>query len=270
MIRVLIVLLIFPFSIYSQGKAIIDDPDGYTNVRIKPAGKVIDKIYEHEIFTVQSKDGDWWSVELFNGTAGYVHNSRVEIIEIDNCSWCWDPNLYIPTPKGVLLGSGYRPERISKNKYLVSETRVGLLNQDQKQLEVPAVDHAFIDIGENEIIIELLVWLPKDNNWKMEFLPFKKFIISRNEPSDLQEFMVLSPAYQSADVLQNFLSEYTKSPALNAGEFEGAMYKLFMAAISGYPEAKDLLKNHNFVLDGHVQIDYGKLISYLSYYEENK
>ena len=55
MIRTLLILLFFPLYLYSQEKAIINDPDGYTNVRNAPAGKVIDKIYEYEIFTIQSK-----------------------------------------------------------------------------------------------------------------------------------------------------------------------------------------------------------------------
>jgi len=241
MIRTLLILLFFPLYLYSQEKAIINDPDGYTNVRNAPAGKVIDKIYEYEIFTIQSKEGNWWSVKLFNGTTGYVHSSRVEILDVSNCSWCWEPNLHIPTPKGAILATGYRPERISKNKYEISETRIGLKNYDQKLLEVRAADHAFIELRENEIIIELLAWLPKDNSWKMGFLPLKKYIISRNDPLDLRESMVLSPAYQSSEVLQKFLSEYVENPPSNAGEFEGAMYKLFMAALAGYPEAKEML-----------------------------
>ena len=270
MIRVLIILLIFPLTIYSQDKAIIDDPDGYTNVRDKPAGKVIDKIYENEIFTVESQNGDWWSIKLFNGSDGFVHNSRVKLINTSSCNWCWDVNLYIPTPNGTILATGYRPERVSKNKYLISETRIGLINNDQKLIEVRAADHAYIDIGENEVTIESLVWLPTDDSWRMGFLPLKKMVINMNYPTDLKESMVLSPAYQSSEVLQSFLTEYSKAPALNAGEFEGAMYKLFMAAIAGYPEAKNMLKNHNIVLDGHIQVDYGKLLKYLSYYEKNK
>jgi len=268
--RTLLILLIFPLYLYSQDKAIINDPDGYTNVRNEPAGKVIDKIYQYEIFTLQPKEGSWWSVKLFNGTTGYVHSSRVEIIDINNCSWCWEPSLHIPTPKGAILATGYRPERISKNKYVVSETRIGLTNEDQKLIEVRAADHANIEIREDEIIIESLVWLPKDDSWKRGFLPLKKFIISRNEPLDFRESMVLSPAYQSSEVLQKFLSEYVESPPANAGEFEGAMYKLFMAALAGYPEANEMLENHDFILDGYLQIDHSKLLKYLSYYEENQ
>ena len=45
--------------------------------------------------------------------------------------------------KGAILATGYRPERISKNKYEISETRIGLKNYDQKLLEVRAADHCF-------------------------------------------------------------------------------------------------------------------------------
>lgn len=55
--RTILILLIFPLYLYSQDKAIINDPDGYTNVRNQPAGNVIDKIYEYEILLCSQKRG---------------------------------------------------------------------------------------------------------------------------------------------------------------------------------------------------------------------
>ncbi|TPN84521.1 hypothetical protein [Aquimarina algicola] len=74
-----------PKPVYS--KALINDPDGYTNVRnIK--GEILFKIQDGEEFMV-SKDGknrigdsykkDWWFV-AFKGKNGWIHKSRVEII----------------------------------------------------------------------------------------------------------------------------------------------------------------------------------------------
>lgn len=61
-------------------KAVINDPDGYTNVR---EGKsvsyaIIAKIYENEVFyAYPSTTSDWYPVITYDGIKGYVHNSRI-------------------------------------------------------------------------------------------------------------------------------------------------------------------------------------------------
>ena len=59
----------------------INDPDGYTNVREGKSSKseILFKIYEDEKFIIQNNEGDWWLIE-FNGSHGYINNSRVSII----------------------------------------------------------------------------------------------------------------------------------------------------------------------------------------------
>lgn len=59
----------------------INDPDGYTNVREGKSSKseILFQIYEDEKFIIQNNEGDWWLIE-FNGNQGYIHNSRVSII----------------------------------------------------------------------------------------------------------------------------------------------------------------------------------------------
>ncbi len=67
----------------SYEKAVINDPDGYTNVR---EGKsvnydVIAKIYENEVFyAYPSNTSNWYPVITKNGTKGYVHNSRISFL----------------------------------------------------------------------------------------------------------------------------------------------------------------------------------------------
>lgn len=71
----------------SYKKAVINDPDGYTNVR---EGKsvnydVIAKIYENEVFyTYPSNSSNWYPVITKNGTKGYVHNSRISFLSNNN------------------------------------------------------------------------------------------------------------------------------------------------------------------------------------------
>lgn len=64
--------------------AVINDSDGYTNLREKPTtkSKVIRKILEDEKFQIIEKKNDWWLIkELKNGKKGFIHKSRIKIIK---------------------------------------------------------------------------------------------------------------------------------------------------------------------------------------------
>ena len=63
--------------------AIIQDPDGYTNVRngMSTNAKIIDRLFEGEHYEVfPSSDNNWWVVYTQSNVKGYVHKSRIKII----------------------------------------------------------------------------------------------------------------------------------------------------------------------------------------------
>jgi hypothetical protein len=63
--------------------AIIQDPDGYTNVRngMSTNSKIIDRLFEGEHYEVfPSSDNNWWAVYTQSNVKGYVHKSRIKII----------------------------------------------------------------------------------------------------------------------------------------------------------------------------------------------
>jgi hypothetical protein len=81
-----------PDDIYAQntegyGFAIINDKDGYTNVRGEPnaQSKIVGKIKEGELFHCFGDEShkDWFSVSFNgnNGFWGYVHKSRITFVE---------------------------------------------------------------------------------------------------------------------------------------------------------------------------------------------
>lgn len=61
----------------------IDDPDGYTNVREQNNinSKIILTVKENEEFKIIDKTGDWWKILTKDGTVGYMHKSRINIIK---------------------------------------------------------------------------------------------------------------------------------------------------------------------------------------------
>ena len=66
-----------------ETRAVIDDPDGFTNVRAEPNAKsaVVAKVKRGEVFTftfeVSSRDSEWCAVTLASGKKGYMHADRV-------------------------------------------------------------------------------------------------------------------------------------------------------------------------------------------------
>ena len=63
-------------------RAEINDPDGYTNVRILPStkGQILDKIRSGEIFYTHYQTTNWWYVKTPRNRIGYMHRSRIKLI----------------------------------------------------------------------------------------------------------------------------------------------------------------------------------------------
>jgi hypothetical protein len=55
----------------------IQDPDGYSNLRDKPDGSIVRKVYPDERFEVVGQSGRYKLVEFNDGSKGYIHESRV-------------------------------------------------------------------------------------------------------------------------------------------------------------------------------------------------
>lgn len=55
----------------------INDPDGYSNLRDAPKGNVIKRVLDSERFEVIGEENGYKKIRLKDGTAGYMHSSRV-------------------------------------------------------------------------------------------------------------------------------------------------------------------------------------------------
>ena len=62
--------------------AVIDDPDGFTNVRSgrSASSPVVAKVTRHEQFFTYKQKGDWWEVRTRDGITGYMHASRIRVL----------------------------------------------------------------------------------------------------------------------------------------------------------------------------------------------
>ena len=63
-----------------RGDYSINDPDGYTNLRATPGGKIIRKVYENETFDIIQPGEPYSKIKLTDGTVGYLHNSRIKSV----------------------------------------------------------------------------------------------------------------------------------------------------------------------------------------------
>ena len=83
--------------------AVIDDPDGYTNVRSGPAETfpVIGRVNEGEIFTTYPQTNAWWQVRTADSRVGFMERSRIRLVEPHRVAETDGPaNLPAATPPG--------------------------------------------------------------------------------------------------------------------------------------------------------------------------
>lgn len=62
----------FPVEYY-----IVQDTDGWSNLRETPGGTVLKKVFDYEKFKVIGHEKKHKKIKLGNGTIGYIHKSRV-------------------------------------------------------------------------------------------------------------------------------------------------------------------------------------------------
>ena len=64
---------------------IVEDPDGYSNLREVPDGKVIRKVYNSEKFEIIGEEKKYKKVKFQDASTGYIHSSRVVNFNVKVC-----------------------------------------------------------------------------------------------------------------------------------------------------------------------------------------
>ena len=61
----------------------LDDPDGYTNMRSQKSAKsqIVARVVQGEQFFTYMQDGNWWQVRTAKGKVGYMHISRIRLLD---------------------------------------------------------------------------------------------------------------------------------------------------------------------------------------------
>jgi uncharacterized protein YgiM (DUF1202 family) len=63
-------------------KAVIDDPDGFTNVRSmkSSSSSIVAKVSRNEQFHTYLQNGNWWQIKTADGKIGYMHTGHIRIL----------------------------------------------------------------------------------------------------------------------------------------------------------------------------------------------
>ncbi len=119
---------------YTTKIGLINDPDGYTNVRLKPDSEslVVGTISKNEYFFYTISNSNWYSVKTLKGLKGYVHKSRINNAN-NNKQICATINSIDPSD------SSYDKDTIvninslnKKTPFLIKELIYPRLNQQEK------------------------------------------------------------------------------------------------------------------------------------------
>lgn len=64
-------------------RAVIDDPDGYTNMRTRKSSKsqIVTRVVQGEEFFTYKQNDSWWQVRTAQGQVGYIHVSRIRLLK---------------------------------------------------------------------------------------------------------------------------------------------------------------------------------------------
>lgn len=63
--------------------AVVDDVDGFTNVRAarSPKSEILVVVKRDEQFRTYKQDARWWQVKTRDGVVGFIHRSRIRLLE---------------------------------------------------------------------------------------------------------------------------------------------------------------------------------------------
>jgi hypothetical protein len=66
--------------------AVIDDPEGFTNIRAEPSSQsaILGKVLEGEKFLTYQQSGAWWRVRKGDGTTGYMFRKLIRVLDGPN------------------------------------------------------------------------------------------------------------------------------------------------------------------------------------------
>lgn len=269
-----LLILILTFSqLSAQERGIINDPDGYTNVR-KEEGtnhEVVGRIEESDQFLYYpNENSSWWKVKTTpsygRSIEGYVHNSRIQPFYMESSN-CQCPSEYgMEGSRTVLLANldkttlavcGYLLQRTGDNSIKISEFTISNCETNEVLRFYGAVTTCHVRSTGNSLEIIELDRLPLGEGFQWIQTPYRKVILSdaSGTPKFRDEQFVLDLSNISDSDINSFTD---KLPGYKGKgyfeEIETFIGKLLICSLKGNEQCEavfnDIDNYLNFVLDG--------------------
>lgn len=126
-IILLTIVLLIPILNYGQSElGMINDPDGFVNVRADRSidAEILFKINVNDFFLCEPTTDNWWKIVDFHGKTGFVHKSRIQLIK--DLKEDQIRTLIINSIKGI---NDYRLKYDSLSQILPNDKRMNLLSE---------------------------------------------------------------------------------------------------------------------------------------------
>lgn len=263
-----LLILLFAFNqLSAQEIGIINDPDGYTNIR---SGKgttyeVIGKVTEGEQFRYfADPESNWWAIETIpnDGTPlkGFVHKSRIQ--PSCNCPQPYNskdakPILNAKIGKSTLTICGFLEQRLSANSIKISEFTISNCDTDEVLRFIGAVTTCQVTVKDEVLEVVELDRLPLGQNFRWIQTPYRKVTAydSAGTPTFSDPEFVLDLSKITNSDLNSFVDELPNYKGKGYfEEIETFIGKLLIGSLKGSEECEavfnDIDNYLNFILDG--------------------
>ncbi len=259
-----------------QEMGIINDPDGYTNVR-KGEGtsfEIVGTIEESDQFLYYpNENSNWWKVEAIpsygRAIEGFVHKSRIQprYMESQNCS-CPDSYgmdgqktvLYTNLENSSIAVCGYLLQRTGDNSIKISEFTISNCKTNEVLRFYSAVTTCYVRSTGNSLEIIELDRLPIGERFQWVQTPYRRVLLSdvSGIPTFGDEKFVLDLSSISDSDTNSFVGELPNYKGKGYfEEIETFIGKLLICSLKGNEQCKtvfnDIDNYLNFVLDGHFR-----------------
>jgi len=284
-------LLLFLFSfnqLSAQEIGIINDPDGYTNVRDGKGTtyEVIGEVKEGEQFRYFADlESNWWAIEtiLYYGTPlkGFIHKSRIQPYNAEstdcNCPQPYNtedakPVLNAKVGNTNLTICGFLEQRQSSNSVKISEFTISNCDTDEVLRFYGAETTCQVSVEGDVLEIVELDRLPLGNNFKWIQTPYRKVILSdvNGTPTFGDEEFVLDLSNIADSDINSFVDELPNYKGKGYfKEIETFIGQLLIGSMKGSEECEtvfnDIDNYLNFVLDGAFREFHNDCKSVLEY-----
>jgi hypothetical protein len=289
--KLLVVLLIAPLLYYQPAMAqkqrgIINDPDGFVNLRSDKGTnyEVVKEIRESERFEYIPDNSNWWPVTTNNGLHGFMHKSKIQLYSLDYKNACPCRHHGMVENEIALAGKignhdisicGYLLQRNSYTKIKISEFTIYDCSKNEQLAFYGALDECYVEFTEGELIVIGLIGVPSGKGWKWERAPIYKITMSEagdqiksSEKANVFSAPSISPA-EIANLNKEALKIKESGEELLLEELENYMGRLFVGAMKGNVQSKEILINYKDyfgVIDGILSEMRSTYMEYLELY----